>query len=91
MADHVTRYMRLSPFAFYCDILFMSLKQERSYDSIPNFTVRPAQPCPALCGCQARASVPGTALPCFVRLSGSCTRARHSPALLCPALPLGAR
>lgn len=31
--------MRITPFKYYCDVLFMTLKEEKSYDRIPNFTV----------------------------------------------------
>lgn len=32
--------MRVTPFRYYSDVLFLALRDERSYDTIPNFTVR---------------------------------------------------
>ncbi|KAI8462738.1 MAG: FAM91 N-terminus-domain-containing protein [Monoraphidium minutum] len=42
LSDYVARVQRASPFKYYSDILFMALKAERSYDSIPNFTAADA-------------------------------------------------
>lgn len=40
LAGYAARVMRITPFKYYCDVLFMMLKDEKSYDRIPNFTVR---------------------------------------------------
>lgn len=39
LADHVCRVLRVTPFKYYIDVLFLTLKDEKSYDRIPNFTV----------------------------------------------------
>ncbi len=31
--------MRVQPFRYYCDILFASLRDQKQYDQLPNFTV----------------------------------------------------
>ncbi|XP_052154486.1 uncharacterized protein LOC127772588 isoform X1 [Oryza glaberrima] len=38
LADHICRVMRISPFKYYCDVLFEAMKNEQPYDSIPNFS-----------------------------------------------------
>lgn len=38
LADYICRVLRISPFRYYCDILFETMKNEQPYDSIPNFT-----------------------------------------------------
>uniref|UniRef100_A0ACD5T7I5 Uncharacterized protein n=1 Tax=Avena sativa TaxID=4498 RepID=A0ACD5T7I5_AVESA len=42
LADHICRVMRISPFKYYCDVLFEAMKNEQPYDSIPNFTAADA-------------------------------------------------
>jgi hypothetical protein len=31
--------VRVTPFRYYSEVLFLTLKEEKSYDRIPNFTV----------------------------------------------------
>jgi hypothetical protein len=31
--------VRVTPFKYYSEVLFLTLKEEKSYDRIPNFTV----------------------------------------------------
>ncbi|GMH37437.1 hypothetical protein BSKO_05310 [Bryopsis sp. KO-2023] len=38
LAHYVCRVLRMTPFRYYSDILFNSLKLEKAYDKIPNFT-----------------------------------------------------
>ncbi|XP_006655225.2 protein FAM91A1-like [Oryza brachyantha] len=42
LADYICRVMRISPFKYYCDILFEAMKNEQPYDSIPNFSAADA-------------------------------------------------
>ncbi|XP_047971952.1 protein FAM91A1-like isoform X3 [Salvia hispanica] len=42
LAEYVNRVMRVSPFKYYCDILFEVMKNEQPYDSIPNFSAADA-------------------------------------------------
>ncbi|XP_057794184.1 uncharacterized protein LOC131010603 isoform X1 [Salvia miltiorrhiza] len=42
LAEYVCRVMRVSPFKYYCDILFEVMKNEQPYDSIPNFSAADA-------------------------------------------------
>ncbi|TVU18937.1 hypothetical protein EJB05_35058 [Eragrostis curvula] len=42
LADHICRVMRISPFKYYCDVLFEAMKNEQPYDSIPNFSAADA-------------------------------------------------
>ncbi|XWS23930.1 hypothetical protein CRYUN_Cryun28dG0057900 [Craigia yunnanensis] len=42
LADHVCRVMRVSPFRYYCDMIFEVMKNEQPYDSIPNFSAADA-------------------------------------------------
>lgn len=42
LAEHVCRDLRVSPFRYYTDLLCAVLREEQSYDQIPNFTVRAA-------------------------------------------------
>ncbi|KAK3160685.1 hypothetical protein QOZ80_1BG0062980 [Eleusine coracana subsp. coracana] len=42
LADYICRVLRVSPFRYYCDILFEVMKNEQPYDSIPNFTAADA-------------------------------------------------
>lgn len=39
LSEYVCRVMRMTPFKYYNDVLFLTLKDEKSYDRIPNFTV----------------------------------------------------
>ncbi len=39
LADYVCRVLRVTPFRYYCDLLFTVMREEKSYDQIPNFTV----------------------------------------------------
>ena len=40
LGEYVCRVLRVTPFAFYCDILVDSMKADSAYDTIPNFTGR---------------------------------------------------
>ncbi|PKA55177.1 hypothetical protein AXF42_Ash003814 [Apostasia shenzhenica] len=42
LAEYVCRVMRISPFKYYCDMLFEVMKNEQPYDSIPNFSAADA-------------------------------------------------
>ncbi|XP_022975935.1 protein FAM91A1-like [Cucurbita maxima] len=42
LAEYVCRVMRISPFRYYCDMLFEVMKNENPYDSIPNFSAADA-------------------------------------------------
>ena len=42
LADYACRVLRVTPFRYYIDLLFTVMREEKSYDQIPNFTVRPA-------------------------------------------------
>lgn len=42
LADYVCRVMRLSPFRYYCDMIFEVMRNEQPYDSIPNFSAADA-------------------------------------------------
>jgi hypothetical protein len=39
LSEYVCRVQRTSPFKYYREVLFLTLRDERSYDTIPNFTV----------------------------------------------------
>lgn len=39
LSDYLCRVLRISPFRYYHDMMAAVLKDERSYDRIPNFTV----------------------------------------------------
>jgi len=39
LADYVSRIMRVSPFKYNSDLLYSVIKEEKSYDFLPNFTV----------------------------------------------------
>ena len=39
LAEYVCRVLRVTPFRYYCDLLFTVMRDEHSYDYIPNFTV----------------------------------------------------
>jgi hypothetical protein len=38
LADMVVRGLRITPFAYYCQMLEDIMLSERSYDALPNFT-----------------------------------------------------
>ncbi|WIA36338.1 hypothetical protein OEZ86_007659 [Tetradesmus obliquus] len=38
LSDYVCRVVRVTPFRYYSEVLFLTLKEEKSYDRIPNFT-----------------------------------------------------
>lgn len=40
LGDFVCQVLRITPFKYYCDLLFATMRDELSYDRIPNFTVR---------------------------------------------------
>lgn len=42
LSEYVCRVMRVSPFRYYCDIIFEVMKNEQPYDSIPNFSAADA-------------------------------------------------
>ncbi|KAL3514217.1 hypothetical protein ACH5RR_026934 [Cinchona calisaya] len=42
LAEYVCRVMRLSPFRYYCEIIFEVMRNEQPYDSIPNFSAADA-------------------------------------------------
>eukprot|EP00879_Flechtneria_rotunda_P023299 GHRR01024648.1.p1 GENE.GHRR01024648.1~~GHRR01024648.1.p1 ORF type:complete len:247 (+),score=73.57 GHRR01024648.1:732-1472(+) len=42
LAEYVARVLRVTPFKYYTNVLFLNLKEERSYDRIPNFTAADA-------------------------------------------------
>uniref|UniRef100_A0A0E0L1E0 FAM91 N-terminal domain-containing protein n=1 Tax=Oryza punctata TaxID=4537 RepID=A0A0E0L1E0_ORYPU len=42
LAYYICRVMRISPFKYYCDVLFEAMKNEQPYDSIPNFSAADA-------------------------------------------------
>ena len=39
LAEYVCRVLRVTPFRYYCDLLYAVMREERSFDFIPNFTV----------------------------------------------------
>ncbi|XP_059633312.1 uncharacterized protein LOC132276074 [Cornus florida] len=42
LAEYICRVMRVSPFKYYCDMIFEVMKNEQPYDSIPNFSAADA-------------------------------------------------
>lgn len=42
LAEYVCRIMRISPFRYYCDMLYEVMKNEQPYDRIPNFSAADA-------------------------------------------------
>ncbi|XP_029126861.1 protein FAM91A1 isoform X2 [Cajanus cajan] len=42
LADYICRVMRVSPFRYYCDMIFEVMKNEQPYDRIPNFSAADA-------------------------------------------------
>lgn len=38
LADYVCRVMRVTPFRYYTDVLYTVVRDEKSYDRLPNFT-----------------------------------------------------
>lgn len=47
LADIVTKGLRVTPFNYYIDVLCLLLKNDKSYDTLPNFT---AADCKFVCG-----------------------------------------
>ena len=41
LSDYVCRVLRITPFRYCCNLLYTVMRDERSYDRIPNFTVSP--------------------------------------------------
>lgn len=39
LSDYVCRVLRVTPFKYYCDLLYTVMREEKSYDQIPNFAV----------------------------------------------------
>ena len=39
LADYIARIMRVTSFRYNCDLLYSALRDEKSYDFLPNFTV----------------------------------------------------
>lgn len=39
LSDYLCRVARITPFKYYLDMMITILKDERSYDRVPNFTV----------------------------------------------------
>ncbi|KAL3158901.1 hypothetical protein ABBQ32_011616 [Trebouxia sp. C0010 RCD-2024] len=37
LSDYVCRVLRVTPFKYYCDLLYTVMREEKSYDQIPNF------------------------------------------------------
>ncbi|XP_031491948.1 uncharacterized protein LOC116258737 isoform X1 [Nymphaea colorata] len=42
LAEYICRVLRVSPFRYYCDMIFEVMKNEQPYDSIPNFSAADA-------------------------------------------------
>ncbi|XP_058096937.1 uncharacterized protein LOC131242363 [Magnolia sinica] len=42
LGEYVCRVMRVSPFRYYCEMIFEVMKNEQPYDSIPNFSAADA-------------------------------------------------
>ncbi|CAL0302521.1 unnamed protein product [Lupinus luteus] len=42
LSEYVCRVMRVSPFRYYCDMIFEVMRNEQPYDSIPNFSAADA-------------------------------------------------
>ncbi|KAK8291065.1 hypothetical protein V6Z12_D06G038400 [Gossypium hirsutum] len=42
LAEYICRVMRVSPFRYYCDMIFDLMRNEQPYDSIPNFSAADA-------------------------------------------------
>ena len=38
LSDVVVKGLRITPFSYYCDMMLNIITQEKSYDSLPNFT-----------------------------------------------------
>jgi len=38
LGEYVCRVLRVTPFAYYCDVLVDTMKEDSAYDVIPNFT-----------------------------------------------------
>lgn len=46
LADIVTKGLRVTPFNYYIDVLCLLLRNDKSYDTLPNFT---AADCKSIC------------------------------------------
>jgi FAM91 N-terminus len=68
LASYVCQVLRTTPFKYYCDLLFSVMREERSYDFIPNFTVGGCAGL-HLCACVLVAHAHGH---CQARLPGGC-------------------
>ncbi|BBN13036.1 hypothetical protein MPTK1_6g00290 [Marchantia polymorpha subsp. ruderalis] len=42
LAENICRIQRITPFRYYCDMIYEVMKNERPYDSIPNFSAADA-------------------------------------------------
>ncbi|XP_024528555.1 protein FAM91A1 isoform X1 [Selaginella moellendorffii] len=42
LSENICRLMRVSPFRYYCDMLYEVMRNEKPYDSIPNFSAADA-------------------------------------------------
>ena len=71
LADYACRVLRVTPFRYYIDLLFTVMREEKSYDQIPNFTVRPASYTAPACA--------ATSWPLHVKSPGRCRQ--HTAAL----------
>jgi hypothetical protein len=40
LSEYICRIMRVTPFKYYINVLWDAMKEDKPYDSIPNFTVR---------------------------------------------------
>ena len=50
LSDYVCRVLRVTPFKYYCDLLYTVMREEKSYDQIPNFAVTFVATCLSCCG-----------------------------------------
>jgi hypothetical protein len=66
LQDYVCRVLRVTPFRYYCDLLFTVMREEKSYDQIPNFTVRASRSEERACALVSQRS-PASVLPARVR------------------------
>ena len=46
LSDYVCRVQRITPFKYYSEVLTNMLREEKSYDRLPNFTVERTCPLP---------------------------------------------
>lgn len=40
LAPYICRMLRVTPFRYYSELLYNVMREEKSYDQIPNFAVR---------------------------------------------------